>query len=91
MLTKGPARKVTIFINEDTQHHMTALHDSLMGVPDGTRECPAPRPPEPIRDYGVAPDAALTHKVEELNAAPAHPNRVRRDAGEGGRGSADSL
>jgi PII-like signaling protein len=30
MLTKGPARKVTIFINEDTQHHMTALHDSLM-------------------------------------------------------------
>ena len=30
MLTKGPARKVTIFINEDTQHHMMALHDSLM-------------------------------------------------------------
>ncbi len=30
MLTKGPAKKVTIFINEDTQHHMTALHDSLM-------------------------------------------------------------
>ena len=30
MLTKGPARKVTIFLNEDTQHHMTALHDSIM-------------------------------------------------------------
>src|SRR6266851_9912996 len=30
MLTKGPAKKVTIFSNEDTQHHMTALHDSLM-------------------------------------------------------------
>jgi PII-like signaling protein len=30
MLTKGPAKKVTIFINEDTQHHMTALHDSVM-------------------------------------------------------------
>ncbi|MBI4876650.1 MAG: DUF190 domain-containing protein [Acidobacteria bacterium] len=30
MLTKGPASKVTIFINEDTQHHMTALHDSIM-------------------------------------------------------------
>jgi PII-like signaling protein len=30
MLTKGPAKKVTIFINEDAQHHMTALHDSLM-------------------------------------------------------------
>jgi PII-like signaling protein len=30
MLTKGPAKKVTIFLNEDTQHHMTALHDSLM-------------------------------------------------------------
>ena len=30
MLTKGPAKKVTILINEDTQHHMTALHDSIM-------------------------------------------------------------
>ena len=30
MLKRGPAKKVTIFINEDTQHHMTALHDSIM-------------------------------------------------------------
>lgn len=30
MLTKGPAKKVTIFVNEDTQHHMTALHDSIV-------------------------------------------------------------
>jgi PII-like signaling protein len=30
MLTKGPAKKVTIFLNEDTQRHMTALHDSIM-------------------------------------------------------------
>lgn len=30
MLTKGPAKKVTIFVNEDTQHHMTALHDAIM-------------------------------------------------------------
>lgn len=30
MLTKGPAKKVTIFINEDTQHHLTPLHDSIM-------------------------------------------------------------
>jgi PII-like signaling protein len=30
MLTKGPAQKVTIFINEDTQRHMTALHDAIM-------------------------------------------------------------
>jgi len=30
MLTKGPAKKVTIFINEDSQHHMMALHDSIM-------------------------------------------------------------
>ena len=30
MLTKGPAKKVTIFINEDAQLHMTALHDSIM-------------------------------------------------------------
>jgi PII-like signaling protein len=30
MLAKGPAKKVTIFLNEDTQHHMTALHDSIL-------------------------------------------------------------
>ncbi len=30
MLTKGPAKKVTIYINEDTQRYMTALHDSIM-------------------------------------------------------------
>ena len=30
MLTRGPAKKVTIFVNEDTRHHLTALHDSIM-------------------------------------------------------------
>jgi PII-like signaling protein len=30
VLNKGPAKKVTIFINEDTQYHMQALHDSIM-------------------------------------------------------------
>ena len=30
MLSKGPAKKVTIFVNEDTQHHMTSLHDAIM-------------------------------------------------------------
>src|SRR5438046_1925365 len=30
MLIKGPAKKVTIFINEDSQHHIMALHDSIM-------------------------------------------------------------
>lgn len=30
MLNKGPAKKVTIFINEDTRHHLSALHDSIM-------------------------------------------------------------
>ena len=30
MLTKGPAKKVTIYINEESQHHMMALHDSIM-------------------------------------------------------------
>jgi|SRR5581483_1228575 len=30
MLTPGPAKKVTIFLNEDTQHGMKALHDSVM-------------------------------------------------------------
>lgn len=30
MLSKGPAKKVTIFINEDTHHRTTALHDAVM-------------------------------------------------------------
>jgi PII-like signaling protein len=30
MLTKGPAKKVTIFINEDTQRHLSPLHDAIM-------------------------------------------------------------
>lgn len=30
MLAKGPAKKVTIFINEDVSHRMTSLHDALM-------------------------------------------------------------
>ena len=30
MLSKGPAKKVTIFINEETQHHMESLGDSIM-------------------------------------------------------------
>jgi len=30
MLSKGPAKKVTIYINEDTQHRRNALHDSIM-------------------------------------------------------------
>jgi PII-like signaling protein len=30
MLSKGPAKKVTIYVNEDTEHHMTPLYDSIM-------------------------------------------------------------
>jgi len=30
MLPKGPAKKVTIFLNEDTQHHMGPLYESLL-------------------------------------------------------------
>jgi len=30
MLTKGPAKKVTIFINEDTQHHLAALQIEVL-------------------------------------------------------------
>lgn len=30
MLTTGAAKKVTIFLNEDTQHHLTTLHDAIM-------------------------------------------------------------
>lgn len=30
MLNKGPARKVTIFVNEDTQYHRTPLWDAIL-------------------------------------------------------------
>jgi len=30
MLKRGPAKKVIIYINEDAQHHATALHDAIM-------------------------------------------------------------
>lgn len=30
MLAKGAAKKVTIYLNEDTQHHMTPLYESLL-------------------------------------------------------------
>src|SRR5580658_3466324 len=30
MLSKGTAKKVTIYLNEDTQHHLTPLYESLL-------------------------------------------------------------
>jgi PII-like signaling protein len=30
MLTKGPAQKVTIFVNETSQYHMQSLHDAIL-------------------------------------------------------------
>lgn len=30
MLARGPAKKVTIFINADTRHHLSTLHDAVM-------------------------------------------------------------
>jgi PII-like signaling protein len=30
MLSRGPAKKVTIYLNEDTQHHIEALHESIL-------------------------------------------------------------
>lgn len=30
MLTKGPARKVTIFVNETSRHNMQSLHDAIL-------------------------------------------------------------
>jgi len=49
VLTKGPARKVTIFLNEDTQHHMTALHDSIMTfLMHKESAAQQPRAPSPV-------------------------------------------
>ena len=30
MLSKGPAKKVTIYVNEDTQHHLAPLYESIL-------------------------------------------------------------
>ena len=30
MLSKGPAKKVTIYVNEDTQHHLAPLYQSIL-------------------------------------------------------------
>ena len=30
MLPKGAAKKVTIFLNEDTQHHLAPLYESIL-------------------------------------------------------------
>ena len=30
MLTRGPAKRVTIYVNGDTRHHLTPLHDAVM-------------------------------------------------------------
>jgi PII-like signaling protein len=30
MLSKGPAKKVTIYVNEDTQHHLGTLYESIL-------------------------------------------------------------
>src|SRR5580692_11288990 len=30
MLSKGTAKKVTIYVNEDTQHHLTPLYESIL-------------------------------------------------------------
>jgi PII-like signaling protein len=64
MLTKGPAKKVTIFIDEDTQHHMTALHDSLMAflMHKGVSGATATRAYSGFGSHQML----HTHKVEEL-------------------------
>jgi PII-like signaling protein len=64
MLTKGPAKKVTIFLNEDTQHHMTALHDSLMAflMHKGVSGATATRAYSGFGSHQMV----HTHKVEEL-------------------------
>ncbi len=30
MLSKGPAKKVTIYVNADTRHHLSALHEAIL-------------------------------------------------------------
>jgi PII-like signaling protein len=64
MLTQGPARKVTIFINEDTQHRLTALHDSVMAflMHKGVYGATATRAYSGFGSHRML----HTHRVEEL-------------------------
>ena len=73
MLIQGPAKKVTIFVNEDTQHHMTALHDSIMkflmhkGVNGATA----------TRAFSGFGSHQVLHKLSGLKRGPEHlPVRI---------------
>ena len=89
MLTKGPAKKVTIYINEESQHHMMALHDSIMSflMHKGIGGATATRA---FSGFG-SHQMLHTPKDEVADAAPAHPHRVRGIGGESGRGPAQPL
>lgn len=30
MLKKGPAKKVTIYVNEETQHHLESMYEAIL-------------------------------------------------------------
>jgi PII-like signaling protein len=63
MLSKGPAKKVTIFINEDTPHHMGALHDAIMAF---------------LMHKGVSGATATRASLRDTAARPRHMDRPHR-------------
>ena len=89
MLIQGPAKKVTIFVNEDTQHHMTALHDSIMKflMHKGVNGATATRA---FSGFGL--HQAL-HKLSRLKCGPSicPSGSNSKNSRESGRGASDSL
>ena len=78
MLTKGPAKKVTIFINEDVPHRMTSLHDAIMTflLHKGVAGATATRA---FSGFG-SHHALHTPQDGGDGRASSHPDRVYRDA-----------
>jgi PII-like signaling protein len=77
MLTSGPAKKVTIFINEDTQHHMSALHDSILTF------LPHKGVDQPVAPHFVERGQHLVHLLrglDELDAVPGGERPLARQA-----------
>ena len=77
MLQKGTAKKVTIFVNEDTQHHFGSLCDSILTflLHKGVSGATATRA---MAGFG-AHQVMHTTKDRGTHRAPADSHRVHRD------------
>jgi PII-like signaling protein len=81
MLRKGTAKKVTIFVNEDTQRHFGSLCDAILTflLHKGVSGATATRA---MAGFGGAPGVAH-HQDRGARRAPADSHRVHRVRREG--------